>query len=44
MVTGLSNIFQVEVRAILEGLKIAWACVFHQVEVESDNALLVDIL
>ncbi|MBA0680355.1 hypothetical protein Goari_012060, partial [Gossypium aridum] len=34
----------IEVRAMLEGLKIAWACGFHQVEVESDNALLIDIL
>ncbi|MBA0852724.1 hypothetical protein Goshw_009019, partial [Gossypium schwendimanii] len=44
MVTGLTDIFQVEVRAMLEGLKIAWAYGFHQVEAESDNALLVDIL
>ncbi|KAB2049915.1 hypothetical protein ES319_A13G209400v1 [Gossypium barbadense] len=34
----------VEVRVMLEGLKIAWARGFHQVEMESDNALLVDIL
>ncbi|MBA0796481.1 hypothetical protein Gohar_007247 [Gossypium harknessii] len=44
MVTGLTDIFHVEIRAMLEGLKIAWARGFHQVEVESDNALLVDIL
>ncbi|MBA0779642.1 hypothetical protein Gotri_003871 [Gossypium trilobum] len=30
--------------AMLEGLKLAWAHGFHLVEVESDNALLVDIL
>ncbi|KAH1033295.1 hypothetical protein J1N35_045469 [Gossypium stocksii] len=43
MVTRLTDIFQIKARAMLEGLKIAWACGFHQVEVESDNALLVDI-
>ncbi|MBA0590994.1 hypothetical protein Gorai_019682 [Gossypium raimondii] len=44
MVTGLIDIFQVEARAMLESLKIAWVRGFRQVEVESDNALLVDIL
>ncbi|MBA0816957.1 hypothetical protein Gohar_001563, partial [Gossypium harknessii] len=44
MVRRLTNIFHVEARTMLEGLKIAWARDFHQVEVESDNALLVDIL
>ncbi|MBA0654229.1 hypothetical protein Goklo_021286, partial [Gossypium klotzschianum] len=44
MVIGLIDIFQVEARAMLEGLKIAWVRSFRQVEVESDNALLVDIL
>ncbi|MFQ6631245.1 hypothetical protein Gotur_008821 [Gossypium turneri] len=43
MVTGLADIFQVEARAMIEGLKLAWAHGFQQV-VESDNALLVDIL
>ncbi|MBA0687275.1 hypothetical protein Goari_014824, partial [Gossypium aridum] len=38
------SVSTVEARAMLEGLKIAWVCVFRQVEVESDNALLVDIL
>ncbi|MBA0803696.1 hypothetical protein Gohar_013882, partial [Gossypium harknessii] len=44
MVTGLIDIFQVEAKAMLKGLKIAWVRGFRQVEVESDNALLVDIL
>ncbi|MBA0857067.1 hypothetical protein Goshw_007018 [Gossypium schwendimanii] len=43
MVTGLTDIFQVEARAMIEGLKLAWAHGFQQV-VESDNAILVDIL
>ncbi|KAH1091656.1 hypothetical protein J1N35_018913 [Gossypium stocksii] len=43
-VTGLTDIFQVEAKVMIEGLKLAWARGFQQVEVESDNALLVDIL
>ncbi|MBA0701147.1 hypothetical protein Goari_027443 [Gossypium aridum] len=42
MVIGMADIFQIEVRAILEGLKLAWMRGFRQVEVESDNALLID--
>ncbi|MBA0654228.1 hypothetical protein Goklo_021286 [Gossypium klotzschianum] len=38
------SVSTVEARAMLEGLKIAWVRSFRQVEVESDNALLVDIL
>ncbi|MBA0770754.1 hypothetical protein Gotri_019352 [Gossypium trilobum] len=38
------SVSTVEARAMLEGLKIAWVRGFRQVEVESDNALLVDIL
>ncbi|MFQ6628047.1 hypothetical protein Gotur_008073 [Gossypium turneri] len=28
---------------MLEGLKLAWAQGFRQVELESDNALLIDV-
>ncbi|MBA0618856.1 hypothetical protein Godav_028139, partial [Gossypium davidsonii] len=38
------SVSTVEARAMLEGLKIAWVRSFRQVEVGSDNALLVDIL
>ncbi|MBA0645232.1 hypothetical protein Goklo_013354, partial [Gossypium klotzschianum] len=38
----MADIFQIEARAILEGLKLAWMRGFRQVEVESDNALLID--
>ncbi|MBA0687018.1 hypothetical protein Goari_014581 [Gossypium aridum] len=40
----MANIFQIEARAILEGLKLSWKRGFRQVEVESDNALLIDTI
>ncbi|KAK5810994.1 hypothetical protein PVK06_026311 [Gossypium arboreum] len=44
MVTSMASIFQIEARAILEGLKLAWMRGFRQVEVESDNALLINTI
>ncbi|MBA0849030.1 hypothetical protein Goshw_010201 [Gossypium schwendimanii] len=44
MVTSLVDIFRVEAKAMLEGLKLAWERGFRQVEVETDNALLLEIL
>ncbi|MBA0742223.1 hypothetical protein Gogos_015302, partial [Gossypium gossypioides] len=44
MVISMTNIFQIEARAILEGLKLSWKRGFRQVEVESDNALLIDTI
>ncbi|KAA3462750.1 reverse transcriptase [Gossypium australe] len=44
MMIGLSDIFQVEARALFEGLKFAWAQGFCQVEIESDNALLIAVI
>ncbi|MBA0842316.1 hypothetical protein Goarm_002147, partial [Gossypium armourianum] len=44
MSIGMANIFQIEARGILEGLKLAWMRGFRQVEVESDNALLIDTI
>ncbi|KAK5776762.1 hypothetical protein PVK06_044725 [Gossypium arboreum] len=41
---GLSDIFQVEARALFEGLKFAWAQGFCLVEIESDNALLIAVI
>ncbi|MBA0753226.1 hypothetical protein Gogos_000136 [Gossypium gossypioides] len=43
MVVGLSDIFQIEARAILEGLKFAWAKRCPRVEIENDNSMLVTI-
>ncbi|KAH1108523.1 hypothetical protein J1N35_012291 [Gossypium stocksii] len=42
MVIGMAHVLEIEARAILEGLKLAWMRGFRQVEVESDNALLID--
>ncbi|MBA0708698.1 hypothetical protein Golax_023794 [Gossypium laxum] len=44
MVTSMASIFQIEAQAILEGLKLAWMRGFRQVEVESNNALLIDTI
>ncbi|MBA0741841.1 hypothetical protein Gogos_014962 [Gossypium gossypioides] len=44
MVVGLSNIFHIEARALLEGLKFAWAKGYRRVEIESDNSILVTII
>ncbi|MBA0592823.1 hypothetical protein Gorai_009794 [Gossypium raimondii] len=44
MMIGLSDIFQVKARALFEGLKFAWAQGFCQVEIESDNALLIAVI
>lgn len=44
MKIGMANIFQVEALAILEGLKLVWQNGFKQVEVNGDNALLMDII
>ncbi|MBA0686389.1 hypothetical protein Goari_013995, partial [Gossypium aridum] len=34
----------IEARAILEGLKLAWNRGFKQVELESDNAMLIETI
>ncbi|KAH1108370.1 hypothetical protein J1N35_012138 [Gossypium stocksii] len=44
MVTSMAGIFQIEAQAILEGFKLAWMKGFKQVEVESNNALLIDTI
>ncbi|KAH1121447.1 hypothetical protein J1N35_004607, partial [Gossypium stocksii] len=44
MKVGISNIFQIEARAIYEGLTLAWKKGFCKVVTESDNALLIDII
>ncbi|MBA0574142.1 hypothetical protein Golob_001374, partial [Gossypium lobatum] len=44
MVVGLANVFQIEARALLEGLKFSWAKGYHTVEIESDNSILVAVI
>ncbi|MFQ6625623.1 hypothetical protein Gotur_005710 [Gossypium turneri] len=44
MVTSMASIFQIEAQAILKGLKLAWMRGFRQVEVENNNALLIDTI
>ncbi|MBA0678722.1 hypothetical protein Goari_020047, partial [Gossypium aridum] len=44
MVVGLSDIFQIEALALLEGLNFAWAKRCPRVEIESDNSMLVTII
>ncbi|MBA0691236.1 hypothetical protein Goari_008875, partial [Gossypium aridum] len=44
MVTCMVDIFQIEARVILKGLKLGWIKGFVQVEVESDNAVLIDTI
>ncbi|MBA0708067.1 hypothetical protein Golax_020055, partial [Gossypium laxum] len=40
-VIGVFDIFQIEARAIVEGLKLVWSKGFKQVEVDCDNAMLI---
>lgn len=44
MLLGKEKVFKVEARAILEGFHIAWAKGIRQLEVESDNALLIETI
>lgn len=41
---GKKSIFKIEAWAMLEGLRIAWDKGFTQIELECDNALLVELL
>ncbi|KAK5838359.1 hypothetical protein PVK06_007088 [Gossypium arboreum] len=40
----VSSVFHIEARALYEGLKLAWDLGFLNIEVESDNTLLIDIV
>ncbi|MBA0786559.1 hypothetical protein Gotri_026389 [Gossypium trilobum] len=44
MVTGMAEVFQVEARAVVEGLKLAWMKGYKQVQINYDNALLIDTI
>ncbi|MBA0811279.1 hypothetical protein Gohar_003200 [Gossypium harknessii] len=39
---GKERIFKVEVRAILEGLQIAWEAGYRNLDLECDNAMVVE--
>lgn len=41
---GTESVFTVESRALLEGLLLAWDKGYRGIEVESDNALLMELL
>ncbi|MBA0673637.1 hypothetical protein Goklo_029812 [Gossypium klotzschianum] len=44
MKVGGSDIFQVEARAIYEGHKLAWSRGFSRIEVDYDNAILIEFI
>ncbi|KAK5786085.1 hypothetical protein PVK06_040712 [Gossypium arboreum] len=44
MATRIAEIFQVEARAIVEGMKLAWMKGYKQVEINCDNVLLIDTI
>ncbi|KAG8482578.1 hypothetical protein CXB51_024192 [Gossypium anomalum] len=44
IMVGKDSIFRVEARAVLEGLHIAWERTFRQIDMECDNALLVETI
>ncbi|MBA0814285.1 hypothetical protein Gohar_020125 [Gossypium harknessii] len=44
MSLGKESIFKVETRAMVEGLFIAWEKGFKRIEVECDNALVIELL
>ncbi|KAK5792426.1 hypothetical protein PVK06_033540 [Gossypium arboreum] len=41
---SITDIFQIEAKVVFKGLRLAWNKGFRQVELESDNALLIEIL
>ncbi|KAK5845809.1 hypothetical protein PVK06_002038 [Gossypium arboreum] len=44
MVIGMADVFQVEVRVVVEGLKQAWMKGYKQVQINYNNALLIDTI
>ncbi|MBA0870296.1 hypothetical protein Goshw_010551, partial [Gossypium schwendimanii] len=40
----MDEIFRIEARAIVEGMKLAWLKGFKQVEINYDNAMLIDTI
>lgn len=41
MIIGEGSIFQVEVKAMFEGIRLVWDRGYKKVELECDNSLLV---
>ncbi|MBA0804731.1 hypothetical protein Gohar_004299, partial [Gossypium harknessii] len=44
MVTRVAEVFQIEARTIVEGLKLAWLKGYKQVEINCDDAMFIDII
>ncbi|KAK5794618.1 hypothetical protein PVK06_035857 [Gossypium arboreum] len=44
MVTGIDEIFKIEARVIVEGMKLAWLKGYKQVEINCDNVMLIDTI
>ncbi|MFQ6659700.1 hypothetical protein Gotur_028494 [Gossypium turneri] len=44
MVTGMDEIFRIEARAIVEGMKLAWLKGYKQVEINCDNVMLINTI
>ncbi|MBA0813702.1 hypothetical protein Gohar_027530 [Gossypium harknessii] len=44
MILERDEVFRTEARSMLEGLRLAWEKRYRQVELESDNALLVELI
>ncbi|MBA0814919.1 hypothetical protein Gohar_020715 [Gossypium harknessii] len=44
MIISRSEIFQMEIRALYDGLIVAWQEGFVQIKVESDNIILIDVV
>lgn len=42
MMIGKDTIFRIEARSVLEGLRVAWEKGFRQLDLECDNALMVE--
>ncbi|KAK5795152.1 hypothetical protein PVK06_036410 [Gossypium arboreum] len=43
MILGRDEVINKEARSMLEGLRLTWRKGYRQVELESDNALLVEL-
>ncbi|KAH1090806.1 hypothetical protein J1N35_018063 [Gossypium stocksii] len=41
---GKDEVFRIEARSMLEGLRLTWDKGYQQVQLESDNALLVELM
>ncbi|MFQ6619525.1 hypothetical protein Gotur_000795 [Gossypium turneri] len=44
MVTEMDEIFKIEAQTIVEGMKLAWLKGYKQVEINCDNAMLIDTI